>query len=66
MSKLKVGVIGLGYTGRVHVPGWNASPHAEVVAGCDLSEAALSAWGENYGIERLLTNTDDLINDPDN
>ncbi len=62
---LKVGVIGLGYTGRVHVPGWNASPNAEVVAGGDLSEAALAAWGEANGVSRLTTNVDDLIHADD-
>jgi predicted dehydrogenase len=62
---MKVGVIGLGYTGRVHVPGWNASPNAQVVAGCDMSEAALAAWGEANEVSRLTTNADDLINADD-
>ena len=45
MSTLKVGVIGVGGIARTHMPGWAASPHAEVIAGADLAPAALERWG---------------------
>lgn len=66
MSKLlKVGVIGVGGVANSHMPGWSDSPLAEVVAGSDVSEAALARFGERYGITRLTTQPGDIINDPD-
>ncbi len=62
---LKVGVIGVGGIARSHMPGWAASEDAEVVAGGDISEAALQAWGAQYGVGRLETDVAALINDPD-
>ena len=64
MAKLQVGVIGVGGIARTHMPGWEASAHAEVVAGADISEAALQRWGATYGIERLVTDSTALIRDP--
>jgi len=43
---LKVGVVGVGGIARIHMPGWAASEHAEVIAGCDINEAVLQQWGE--------------------
>jgi predicted dehydrogenase len=65
MTKLQVGVIGVGGIARTHMPGWEASEHAEVVAGADISEAALERWGKTYGIDRLVTDGKDLLSDPD-
>lgn len=65
MSSLKVGVIGVGGIARTHMPGWAASPHAEVVAGADLVPAALENWGANYGVSHLYSDSAELINDPD-
>ena len=62
---LKVGVIGVGGIARTHMPGWEASEHAEVVAGADISEAAAQAWGEKYGIGRVVTDSSELIDDPE-
>jgi predicted dehydrogenase len=63
MAKLKVGFIGVGGISNTHVPGWNASPHAEIVAGADLSEASLKIWGDRHGITRLSTKPEDLLAD---
>lgn len=66
MSKmLKVGVIGVGGIAKTHMPGWAASEHAEVVAGCDINELALQEWGEKHDIPKLVTDWTDLIRDPD-
>ena len=65
MSSLKVGVIGVGGIARAHMPGWAASPHAEVVAGADLAPAALEHWGAQHGISRLYSDSAELIADPD-
>ena len=65
MTTLKVGVIGVGGISKTHMPGWAASEHAEVIAGADLAEPILQAWGEQHGVTKLCTNPTDLINDPD-
>ncbi len=64
MSTLKVGVIGVGGIARTHMPGWETSPHTEVVAGSDIAQDPLQTWGENYGIKNLTPHANDLINDP--
>lgn len=63
-QKLKVGIIGLGGIARTHVPGWLASEHAEIVAGADISAAVFPEWREKFGVEKLSTDPDVLINDP--
>lgn len=66
MSKtLKVGIVGVGGIARTHMPGWEASEHAEVVAGADLVEPVLQKWGELYNINKLSTDPADLFRDPD-
>ncbi|MBV7329493.1 Gfo/Idh/MocA family oxidoreductase [Chloroflexi bacterium TSY] len=66
MSKtLKVGVIGVGGIAKTHMPGWAASDLAEVVAGSDVIEPVLQAWGETHGVTKLSTNPADLFGDPD-
>ena len=62
-DKLKVGIVGVGGIARTHVPGWQASEHAELVAGSDISEEVLKAWGEQHGIEKLYANPEDLFAD---
>ena len=47
------------------MPGWAASEHAEVVAGCDIDEASLQRWGKEHGIDKLVTDAANLISDPD-
>ncbi|MEM7348890.1 MAG: Gfo/Idh/MocA family oxidoreductase [Chloroflexota bacterium] len=66
MSKtLKVGVVGVGGINRTHMPGWEASEHAEVIAGSDISGDALEKWGETHGVTSLSTDAADLFNNPD-
>ncbi|MBT3603084.1 MAG: Gfo/Idh/MocA family oxidoreductase, partial [Candidatus Latescibacteria bacterium] len=65
MSKLKVGIIGVGGIAGSHLPGWAASEHAELVAGSDVNPDVLKSWGEKQGITKLVTDANDLINDPD-
>jgi predicted dehydrogenase len=64
-TTLKVGVIGVGGIARTHMPGWEASLHAEVVAGSDVSTEVLETWGQLHHVSRLSTNPDDLFSDPD-
>lgn len=64
-QKLKVGIIGVGGIAQVHVPGWQLSPHTELVAGCDINPECLEKWGVENGIQRLVTDPAELFNDPD-
>ena len=64
-NTLKVGIIGVGGIAKNHIPGWRASTHAELVAGCDVSEVLLQQWGLEHGIKKMVTDAADLINDPD-
>jgi predicted dehydrogenase len=64
-KKLKVGVIGLGGIANTHVPGWQASTHAELVAGSDINPAVFDTWRHKYGVMRFYENPLDLICDPE-
>lgn len=65
MSKhLKVAVIGAGGISRTHMPGWQASEYAEVVAASDVNSTSLEAWGRTWGVERLTTEVQEIIEDP--
>ena len=64
-KSLKVGIIGVGGIARTHIPGWNASPHADLVAGCDINEDIVKQWGETNRIKKLVTDPTDLFNDAD-
>jgi len=62
---LKVGVIGVGGVARIHMPGWQASEHAKVVAGSDIDPAILQDWGQTHDVTSLSTDPADLFNNPD-
>jgi predicted dehydrogenase len=65
METLKVGVIGVGGIAGTHMPGWEASPYAEVTAGADISEEALAQWSEKWNISKTTTSFNEIINSPD-
>jgi predicted dehydrogenase len=62
---LKVGVIGVGGIFQWHMPGWEASEHAEIVAGADINADALKNWGKTHNITKLATDPAELFDDPD-
>jgi predicted dehydrogenase len=64
-SKLKVAVIGVGGIARTHMPGWEASEHAEVVAVSDIFEPVARTFAETYRIGQVYTNPADIFADPD-
>lgn len=63
MATLKVGVIGVGGISRSHMPGWLASEHAEVIAGCDIDDSKLQSWGEAHGVDKLYKTPSELFSD---
>jgi predicted dehydrogenase len=64
-TPLNVAVIGVGGIARTHMPGWQASTHAEVVAGADINPTMLESWGKEHGVTQLYTSTDELLRNPD-
>ncbi len=64
-KKLKVGVIGVGGIAGSHMPGWQASEHAELAAGSDLDGDVLKGWGERMGVKKLYADSADLFADPE-
>ncbi|MEM8873617.1 MAG: Gfo/Idh/MocA family oxidoreductase [Planctomycetota bacterium] len=62
---LKVACIGTGGIIGAHMPGWEKSPDAEVVAGVDPNAEHLKAWGEKHGINRLHERVEDVLSDPE-
>jgi predicted dehydrogenase len=63
--KLNVGLIGLGGIANTHVPGWQASPYTELVAGSDVRPEVFDTWKQKHGVERFYEDFNDLIADPD-
>jgi predicted dehydrogenase len=64
-KKMKVGFIGMGGIAHTHVPGWQASPYTEVVAGSDVNPEVFPMWKKKYGIKKFYEKPTDLIQDPD-
>jgi predicted dehydrogenase len=63
-GKLKVGMIGLGGIAHTHVPGWQASPYTQLVAGSDINPAVYPAWREKHGLAKFYEDPAELIADP--
>jgi predicted dehydrogenase len=64
-SKIGVGVVGVAGIARTHYPGWEKSPHTELVALCDVNQEALDRIGEEKGVQRRYTKFEDMLADPD-
>jgi len=63
-KQLKVAIIGAGGISRTHMPGWQNSEHAEVVAASDVNRPQLEAWGKTWNVDRLTTEVQEIIDDP--
>ena len=50
MKELRIGIIGTGMISNRHMTIWSHIPGTKVVAGCDIDQAKVRAWGERYGI----------------
>lgn len=55
MDQLRGVLIGCGHISRSHLPGWAASPDAEIVAVCDLDRGRAEARAAEFGIARVYT-----------
>ena len=61
MSKLKVGVIGVGGISEMHIGGYKANPNVEIVAFCDINEERLKEKGEKHGVTHLYTDVNEMV-----
>lgn len=61
MSKLKIGVIGVGNISSCHIEGYLSNPDCELYAFCDIDEKILHEKGEKYGITRLYTDEKKML-----
>jgi len=66
MKKIKLGVIGAGRIGKVHVATLiQAVPDAEVVALADLNSKSARNLAEKFGIKTVTTSYKEIIQNPD-
>lgn len=64
MEKIKLGIIGLGYIGKIHLSHCLKIPNIEVTAVSDLSKKALKE-AKNSGVEKIFTDYKQLIKEPE-
>lgn len=64
-KKLNVGVIGVGGIANTHFPGWEKSPHTQVVALADVNADTLKRIGEAQKVTRLFNDPLKLIAEKD-
>lgn len=65
MTKLKVGIIGVGSISKVHINGYLNNPEVELRAFCDINEELLNKRGKEYNIENLYTSLDEMLEKED-
>jgi len=65
MDKVRIGVIGLGWFGEIHCDAISAVPSLELAALCTRTESRLNDLGAKYGVDKLFTDYNDMLNDPD-
>lgn len=65
VSKVKVGLVGLGLVCESHIKAYVAHRQAEVVAVCDLDAERAKSIAERYGIEGIYASFDEMLKDPD-
>lgn len=61
MSKIKVGIIGVGSISNEHIKSYQKNENVELYAFCDINEEQLNIMGDKYGIERRFTNMEDML-----
>lgn len=60
-NKIKIGIIGVGNIAGTHIQAYLKNPNVELYAFCDINEAQLKKMGEEYGIERLYTDVNEML-----
>ncbi len=62
-KKVKVGIVGCGVIGPVHIESYARLPHAEVVAVCDKNAERLSRVAAKYGISKRYADFAGMLSD---
>lgn len=65
MKKLKIGVIGTGRFGRLHLNVIQQNPNCKVIAIADINGESLKKTQKDFNIPKTYNNAIDLINDSD-
>jgi UDP-N-acetylglucosamine 3-dehydrogenase len=65
MSKVKYGVIGLGWFGEKHCEALAAIPNVELYALCTRTEKRLKAIAKTFGVKKTFTDYNEMLNDPE-
>lgn len=65
MKKIRVGILGVGRFGRLHLRVLRQFIHCEVVAIADVNEELLREVAAEFGIEQTYRNADDMIRNSD-
>ncbi|WP_142524026.1 Gfo/Idh/MocA family protein [Raoultella ornithinolytica] len=65
VSKVKVGIVGLGLVSDSHIKAYLSHPDSEVVAVCDLDEAHAKEVAKKYGVPKYYTSYDEMLKDSD-
>ncbi len=65
MSRLKVGMIGVGDITPMHYRGYRDFPEAEIYRLCDLDRKLLDARKREWGVDRVTTDYREIIHDPE-
>lgn len=63
VSKVKVGLVGLGLVCESHIRAYAANGDAEVAAVCDLDAARAATIAKKYGIPGIYTSYDEMLRD---
>lgn len=65
MSKIKVGIIGMGYIGESHIEAVRRIGLCELYAVADTNAELAKKKADYYGIEKCYSTVDELLNDPE-
>ena len=63
VTKVRVGLVGLGLVAGSHIKAYQANKDAEVVAVCDLDAKRAKLIAEKYEIAKTYTSYDELLMD---
>lgn len=61
MGKVKIGIIGTGNIGHVHIEGYLKNPNVELYAFCDINKERVEEVGEKYNVARVYTDLDEML-----
>lgn len=65
VTRVRVGLVGLGFVAASHIKAYQAHDMAEVVAVCDLDEKRARDVADAFGIEKIYTSYEEMLRDED-